>query len=148
MENLSAIVGAMAAVFSAVAAFLALRVANRAFRFQKSSIMKKAEIETISELIEKLFILKTIRQLNPLELPDDRFLSIENLLLDIENLAKSLCSQNDRFNNKMEISTSTKKDSIFSLFSDSNPWGAVQQQKEDVIVKEIEFLKSIRDEIL
>ena len=144
-------VGALAAAFSAIAAFLAWRVAHNTLSFQKSSMKNKTEIEIISDLVENLLILKTIRQLKPLELPDDQFLSIDNLLSDIENLTSNLCSRNDAFKNKVRNSiTATKNGTslLYRLLNSSNPWEGILQGGKDTIDDEIEYLKSIRNGLL
>ena len=90
-----AVISAIAAVISAMCAYQASSAANKALKLQLNLETRKVEIELISSLLKDLKILSIMRQSAILNMPDDEFESIPQLIKEIKNKIEKLKSIGD-----------------------------------------------------
>ena len=141
-------VSAIAAVFSAVSAFLAWRVADKAYRFNKSLVLNKSELEVIDGLIESLIKLKSVRQLSPLEMPDDDFLNTEKLLDDIKVKIDSICNSNKEVETAVKSWSNKPEGKILALIMSENSWEEIKKSEPDFLDGIIDYFKSVKRDVL
>ncbi|MDN3653604.1 hypothetical protein QWY77_12700 [Thalassotalea ponticola] len=141
-------VSVIAAVLSAVSAFFAWRVTNKAYRFNKSLVLHKSELEMIDSLIESLIKLKSVRQLNPLEMPDDDFLNTEKLLDDIKVKIDSICNSNKEVETAVKSWSNKPEGRILTLIKSKNSWEEIKESDPDFLDGIIDYFKIIKKDLL
>jgi len=88
----TSIISAIAAIFAAIAAWKSSNSARSILTFQKNIVNRKDEVRLLSDLIEKLVELNTFTKYSPLELSDDKLLSVDSLIEEINSIIVSLKS--------------------------------------------------------
>lgn len=141
-------VSAIAAVFSAVSAFFAWKVADKAFNFNKSLVLNKSELEALDQLLESLIKLKTVRQLNPLDMPDDEFLNTEKLLEDIKTQIDSICNSNKEVESRVKSWLNKPEGKILVLINTGIPWKEIKESEPDFLDGIIDYFKAVKRDLL
>ncbi len=141
-------VSAIAAAFSAVAAFFAWKVADKAFNFNKSLVLNRSELEALDQLLESLIKLKSVRQLNPLEMPDDEFLNTEKLLEDIKTQIDSICNSNKEVDSTVKSWLNQPEGKLFVLINTKIPWKEIKESEPDFLDAIIDYFKAIKRDLL
>lgn len=141
-------VSAIAAAFSAVAAFFAWKVADKAFNFNKSLVLNRSELEALDQLLESLIKLKSVRQLNPLEMPDDEFLNTEKLLEDIKTQIDSICNSNKEVDSTVKSWLNRPEGKLFVLINTKIPWKEIKESEPDFLDTIIDYFKAIKRDLL
>jgi hypothetical protein len=141
-------ISAIAAVFSAVAAFFAWKVADKAYHFNRNLVLNKSELKVLDELIESLIKLKAIRQLSPLEMPDDDFLNAELLLNNVKAQMDSLCNSNKQIETTVKSWLNQPEGKILVLIKSKIPWKEIKESEPDFLDKIIDYFKEVKNDLL
>lgn len=147
MEVVSGI-SAIAAVFSAASAFFAWKVAEKAYNFNRNLVLNKSELKVLDELIESLIKLKAIRQLNPLEMPDDDFLNAELLLDNVKVQLDSLCNSNKQIETTVKSWLNQPEGKILVLIKSKICWKEIKDSEPDFLDNIIDYFKVLKNDFL
>lgn len=135
-------------MFSALSAFFAWRVADRALKFNKSLILNRSELEALDLLLESLIKLKTVRQINPLELPDDDYLNTDEILENIKMQFDSLSSSNKEVETTLKDWQSRSEGKIFVIINTKIPWKEIKESEPDFLDDVIDYFKTLKKNLL
>jgi hypothetical protein len=147
MEVVSSI-SAIAALFSAIAAFFAWKVADKAYSFNRNLVINKSELKVLDELIESLIKLKIIRQLSPLDMPDDDFVNAELLLENVKALLDSLCNSNKKIETTVKSWVNQPQGKILVLIESKIAWKEITESEPDFLDKIIDYFKVVKNDLL
>lgn len=100
---------AVAAVGSAIAALAALSVAKSTLKFQKNSVLKRANIEQIIDLLRQLHYLKSLTNQSALGVSDDDF---TNLIQHISQTKIGLSALESMISNDARVHVIKIRDAV------------------------------------
>lgn len=141
-------ISAIAAVFSAVAAFFAWRVADKTFKFNKSLVLNKSDMQVLYQLIESLKKLRYVRKLNPLEVQDEEFLDTEKLLDDIKKQIDSIRNSNKEVETTVQSWSNKPEGKILVLLESNNSWEKIQSSEPEVLDNILDYFKGVEKNLL
>ncbi|GMM68653.1 hypothetical protein MTsDn1_19480 [Alteromonas sp. MTD1] len=141
-------VSTFAAMFSALSAFFAWRVADRALKFNKSLILNRSELEALDLLLESLIKLKSVRQINPLEMPDDDYLNTDKIIENIKVQFDSLSSSNKEVETTLKDWQNRSEGKIFVIINTKIPWKEIKESEPDFLDDVIDYFKTLKKNLL
>ena len=86
--------------------------------------------------------------MNPLNLPDDKFLNIKTLLDSTNTLLDNICAENKKVENYVKGWEDKPEGRILTLFKSQNPWNEIKEFEPDFLDKIIEWFKEVKSDML
>ena len=102
----------------------------------------------LDELVESLIKLKAIRQLSPLEMPDDDFLNAELLLDNVKAQLDSLCNSNKQIETTVKSWLNQPEGKILVLIKSKIAWKEIKESEPDFLDKIIDYFKEVKNDLL
>lgn len=127
----------IAAISSAIAAFVAAHLAKSAFTFQKNSLLKKATVEQILKLLHQFHYLKSLAGQGVLDAPDENITGLRQKIFEtkqsVMTLEHMICAQASIDMQKIHnIVLNVHEENIFARDGNMKNYALIRQLDEAI----------------